>query len=131
MLSLFKKPVEVPLGGHMLGIYTFDGRPVARIPDYEDFLVTLIKGEHTMKSIYTGSTGTGNTALAYKGKLVGFLRNGEIANELVAARDVVGPLSLHALIGGRSEYGWPEIVVKVNREWLLEHGKANDELGQS
>lgn len=124
MLSFFKKQVEVPNGENVHGIYTFDGRPMRHLREGDRLTLTLIAGEHTMESIYTGSTGTGNTALTYKGKKVGFLKNGDAADELVAARDALGPLTLHAVVEGYSPYGWPFVTLTFDRNWVIEHGKG-------
>ena len=118
-----KKAVEVPEGLSTSTVYTYDGRPLKGIRNGSTIRLTLIKGTHKMESIYTGTVAEGNTALAYKGKLIGFVATNRNSDLMASVRDNLGPLSIQATVDRRSEFGWPEITLHYNRQWLLDHAK--------
>ncbi len=118
-MTSFRTVVEAPDGMSKVNVYTYDGRPLKKVRVGEKFRVTLMVGEHKMKSVYTGTTANGNVAISYNGKPIGFLSTSKNANLLVSVRDRVGPLSLVAERTGTGKGGWPEIVVTFDRKWML------------
>ena len=112
--------VEVPNGRSAMKVYTYDGRPLKRIKPKDELTLTLVEGRHAMVSIYTGTDMEGNSALAYKGRLIGYLATGKNADLLKVARDRLGPLSLHATLSGWTRDGWPELTIHFDRKWVTD-----------
>ena len=113
-----KEPLEVPHGRSSVKVYTYDGGPLDKMQDGAKVRLTLIEGTHSMVSVYTGTDMDGDVALAYDGKLIGFLGSGKNASLLRTARDRLGPLSLSATIVEWTRDGWPRIVVHFDRKWV-------------
>ena len=97
--------VEVPDGMSEIRVYTYNGKALKRLREGEEFKITLLNGEHKMKSVYTGSEARGNVAVAYNDKPIGFLATSKNAILLVSVRDRIGPLSLSATIVGHGAGG--------------------------
>ena len=111
------KPVEVPDGDATVKVYTYDGGPLAKVREGTTIRLTLVDGQHHMASVYTGTEMDGDSALAYKGKLVGFLGSGQEARTLKALRDRLGPLSVPATLTRWTRDGWPKVIVHFDGEW--------------
>lgn len=115
--------VEVPEGLSTSTVYTYDGRPLKGVPKGSTIWLTLVEGHHKMESIYTGTVADGNVAVAYKGKLIGFISDNRNSDLLVSVRDNLGPLSIMATVDRRRGVRWPEITLHYNRKWLLDYAK--------
>ncbi len=115
--------VEVPEGLSTSTVYTYDGRPLKGVRVGSTIRLVFVEGTHKMESIYTGTVAEGNVAVAYKGRLVGFISANRNSDLMASVRDNLGPLSIQAIVDGRSDGGWPEITLHYNRKWLLDHAK--------
>lgn len=113
-----KEPLEVPHGRSSVRVYTYDGGPLGKMRDGAEVRLVLVDGRHRMVSVYTGTEMCEDGALAYDGRLVGFLGSGKNAALLCAACDRLGPLSLSATVVEWTRGGWPEIVVHFDRKWV-------------
>ena len=116
-----RAPVDIPRGPVRTKIYTYDGRPLAGLAVGEPFMLTVVRGESSMESVYTGTDWQAEGAVAYGGSPIGFLADYKGHSAAIAAlarrhRRV----TLWASIEGYDDaMGYPLVVAELPRdEWF-------------
>lgn len=118
-----RQPFVIPEGECGLMVYTYDGRPLANMPDGSRVTFTITPEKRTMRSIYTGTTWTESCALARNGYLVGFMGNGVRTRRVKSLARKHGYLLVYGRRVRTDARGWPVIELSLpEKSWFDQNG---------
>ena len=116
--GVWQKPLfayTIPPGTRTVKVYTYDGRPLKGVPLNTQFELEVMSGICSMQSIYTSMNWTGEGALFYQNKPIGFMTDaGQYPTILLSIAENHGSIYVYATIRGYDRHGgWPLISLKV------------------
>ena len=111
---------EIPKGKYGAKVYVYDGTMLPA----GSFVLEVIPGETTMRSVYTGTEWTGLCGLSYDYAPVGFVDSASTYSAIIKQiSDKYMRVTVHARRTGTSPQGWPEVTLQVpDYEWFKKGG---------